>query len=612
MARRIGLAANTEPLVVGEWTRATSAPADTSEGSLFDSMMMMPDTRTTRLPTTVRPTTPSTQQTLVTTTSTSLFDSTEIFYENFTKPDAGSVIVSEDFKPLLEAINRNSSPLKSKFPAIPDKFMDVIKNHTNTLKSLFSDGSTITTTTTLPSTTVSFPEKSLFSASSQSDSNESTFSISRPSGKIDESLIVPALRRQTRLDVSLEKKSRFGLSRPMIRGVITESDRSSEPPEKTVRYFKNHKYSFLTHSRDEKDLTIEEILEVSRSKKDFEVSQRFKPKYPVYIKKNVAHSISGRNAREQELKIKRLLATNIPFPTGRIFDSGTGKVENLDLDKSRTLFPKARDNDDDDDDDDDDEENENDNLEELNDADENEDKNDSTEESEEDDEDSELEDELESNIVIETDDGFDEESGDVGLGSSYIERQLNDADEHREQYDHEKEEKEDTKNYEDENDEDNDEDGKDVEEEYEEEDEEEDEDGEDEDERDGENNDDVDDEDEDEADADFEDDHEEDVEYEDAGEGENEEETKYGDSISEHDEEKERSLNFNERSNQNGQVSTRNSHQNILFPGPLHYRLIPRYPLPVPHQYYQPVHYHLVPRPYAYINRGQHFYSPFI
>ena len=595
MARRIGLAANTEPLVVGEWTRATSAPADTSERSLFDSMMM-PDTKTTRLPTTVRPTTPSTETLVTTTTTTSLFDSTEIFYENFTKPDAGSVIVSEDFKPLLEAINRNSSPLKSKFPAIPDKFMDVIKNHTNTLKSLFSDGSS-TTTTTLPSTTITttLPERSLFSASSQSDSNESMFSVSRPSGKIDESLIVPALRRQTRLDVSLEKNSRFGLSRPMIRGVITESDRSSDPPEKTVKYFKNHKYSFLTHSRDEKDLTIEEILEVSRTKKDFEVSQRFKPKYPVYIKKNVAHSISGRNAREQEIKIKRLLATNLPFATGRIFDSGTGKVEDLDLDKSRTLFPEARDNDDDGD-----EENENDNLEELNDADENEDEND---------EDLELEDELESNIVIETDDGYDEGSGDVGLGSSYIERQLNDADEHQEQYDHEKEE---TKNYEDENDEENDEDGKDVEEEYEEEDEEEDEDGDDEDERDGENNDEVDDEDEDEADADYEDDHEEDGEYEEAGEGENEEEIKNGDSISEHDEEKERSLNFNERSNQNGQESTRNSHQNILFPGPLHYRLVPRYPLPVPHQYYQPVHYQLVPRPYAYINRGQHFYSAFI
>ena len=89
-------------------------------------------------------------------------------------------------------------------------------------------------------------------------------------------------------------------------------------------------------------------------------------------------------------------------------------------------------------------------------------------------------------------------------------------------------------------------------------------------------------------------------------------ERKNGDSVSEFDEEKERSINSDERSNQKGQEMTRNSHQNIPFPGPAHYRLVPHYPLPVPLQYYRPVQYQLVPRPYAYINRGQHFYSAFI
>ena len=482
--------------------------------------------------------------------------------------------------------------------------------------SLYSDRTTTTATTALPSTTTTLPERSLFSASLQSDSNESTFSVTRPSGKIDESLIVPALKRQTRLDVSLEKNSRFGLSRPMVRGVVTESDRSSDPPKKTVKYFKNHKYSFLTHSQDEKDLTIEEILEVSRTKKDFEVSQRFKPKYPVYIKKNVAHSISGRNAREQDQEIKRLLEKNLPFATGRIFDSGTGKVEELDLDKSRSLFLEARD---------DDEDNENDNSEDLDDADEKEDENDSTGELEEDDEDSEIDEELESNIVIEADDGFnDEGSGDyVGFGASYRERQLNDAeddssDEDKEEYDHEEEEKESDKN-------DN---GENVNADYDENDE--DEEGDDEEDKEEDENDEDDEgDDEDVEYKDYEDEEgkEEDVEYEEeedeegddeegeyeeADEGENEEEIKNGDSNNEHDDEKERSFNSDERSNQKGQETTRNSRPNIQFPGPPHYRLVPRYPLPVPLQYYRPVQYQLVPRPYAYINRGQHFYSAFI
>ena len=658
MARRIGLAdlATAKPHVVGEWTLATSTPASSSEGSLFDSMRT-PDAKAARLPTTAPPTKSPVQALVTTTTTTSLFDSTEIFYENFTKPDAGSVIVSEDFKPLLEAINRNASPLKSKFPSIPDKFMDVIKNHTNTLKSLYRDRTTTTLTTTLPATTTTtttLPERSLFSASLQSDSNESTFSVSRPSGKVDESLIVPALRRQTRLDVSLEKNSRFGLSRPTVRGVVTESDRSSDTLEKTVKYFKNHKYSFLTHSRNEKDLTIEEILVVSRTKKDFELSQRFKPKYPVYVKKNVAHSNSGRNAREQDLKMKRLLENNLPFVTGRIFDSGTGKVEELDLDKSRSLFLEARD---------DDEENENDNSEDLDDADEDEYENVSTEEWEEDDEDSEIDDEFESDIVIETYDGFDDEgSGDyVGLGSLYRERQLNDAEDDssnkdEEEYDYEEEEKEDsTKNNgengnENENDveEDNDEESddeegedaegedeegddeedkkdKDEDGEYEEGDDEEgeDEEGEDEEGEDEESEDeggeDEESEDEEGEDEEGEEDKDEDVEYEgnedeegEKDEYEGEEERKNGDSVSEFDEEKERSINSDERSNQKGQEMTRNSHQNIPFPGPAHYRLVPHYPLPVPLQYYRPVQYQLVPRPYAYINRGQHFYSAFI
>ena len=91
-----------------------------------------------------------------------------------------------------------------------------------------------------------------------------------------------------------------------------------------------------------------------------------------------------------------------------------------------------------------------------------------------------------------------------------------------------------------------------------------------------------------------------------------EEEIKNGDSNNEHDDEKERSFNSDERSNQKGQETTRNSRPNIQFPGPPYYRLVPRYPLPVPLQYYRPVQYQLVPRPYAYINRGQHFYSAFI
>jgi len=522
---------------------------------------------------------------------------------------------------------------------------------------LYRDRTTTTLTTTLPATTTTtttLPERSLFSASLQSDSNESTFSVSRPSGKVDESLIVPALRRQTRLDVSLEKNSRFGLSRPTVRGVVTESDRSSDTLEKTVKYFKNHKYSFLTHSRNEKDLTIEEILEVSRTKKDFELSQRFKPKYPVYVKKNVAHSNSGRNAREQDLKMKRLLENNLPFVTGRIFDSGTGKVEELDLDKSRSLFLEARD---------DDEESENDNSEDLDDADEDEYDNVSTEEWEEDDEDSEIDDEFESDIVIETYDGFDDEgSGDyVGLGSLYRERQLNDAEDDssnkdEEEYDYEEEEKEDsTKNNgengnenendveEDNDEESDDEEGEDAEGEDEEGKDEEgdDEEGDDEEgkkdkdedveyeegddeesddeEGDDEEGEDEESEDEEGEDVEGEEDKDEDVEYEgnedeegEKDEYEEEEERKNGDSVSEFDEEKERSINSDERSNQKGQEMTRNSHQNIPFPGPAHYRLVPHYPLPVPLQYYRPVQYQLVPRPYAYINRGQHFYSAFI
>ena len=76
---------------------------------------------------------------------------------------------------------------------------------------------------------------------------------------------------------------------------------------------------------------------------------------------------------------------------------------------------------------------------------------------------------------------------------------------------------------------------------------------------------------------------------------------------------KERSLNAMEKSKPTDQSTIIKRPNRIQFPGPLHYRLVPHYPLPpVPLHYYRPVQYRLVPRPYAYFNRGQLVYPSFI
>ena len=347
LARRAGLA-----VVVGDWTRATSLAPVTkrSSESLFDSMVEA-SSSVTRLPL-LMTRAPSLQNV---TTTTSLFESTEIFYENFTKQDNGSVILSQN--PLLDAINRNITQLRSKLPPIPSTFIDVINNHTNRLKSLFDETPSSThesliQMTTVPSTGTS-SSGSLFSLSLQNDPKENTFSVSRPAGNIEETLIISGDGssfhhqgtddRQTRIDLSLENNSRFGMSRPKVRGfVFDESERSSPSDQssgKKVKLFKNHKYSFSSLVPvAEKDLTIEQILEASQTTKDLDLSPRHKPRYPVYINKNMDNSISGRSARQQDRKFESLDDVNLPFDTGRIFDSGTGQLEDLDPDTTRTLF----------------------------------------------------------------------------------------------------------------------------------------------------------------------------------------------------------------------------------------------------------------------------------
>merc|ERR1712170_329974 len=101
------------------------------------------------------------------------------------------------------------------------------------------------------------------------------------------------------------------------------------------------------------------------------------------------------------------------FATGRIFDSGTGKVEDLDLDKSRSLFLEARGDDDGEDDDED-----------------GEDSDDGEGDNEEEDYE-ETEDNLELNIVIE-EEGSDDEGSVFGFGKL---RTLNNYDDGEENED---------------------------------------------------------------------------------------------------------------------------------------------------------------------------------
>ena len=368
-------------VVIGDWTAAPSTESTTASTgpvvSLFDLMLTPSSPSILTVSSSI--TTPKPSSTATATTATSLFDSTEIFFENFTKKDPTPHHVSVKTMPLKEAIAKifDPIPMASKMPPIPSGFKEVLRNHTLPSSSLFDNVSdtkttrppTLSTTTTLTTISVSSTEASLFSDEMNS-SNSNMFKISRPSGNIDKSLIIhkdgikyedndekdieekEELEGQEK-DLDNEKhndmedveskmedtdKGRFGITRPMIRGfVLDEVERSSSAdklPLTTLKYFNNNKYKTLKH-KNKREMTIEQILDASRAKKGINLGKTMKPNYPVYVKNIVNANEEFRNHLQK--KQEKSLFPAFPFPTGKVFDSGTGKLKNFDLVRSRSL-----------------------------------------------------------------------------------------------------------------------------------------------------------------------------------------------------------------------------------------------------------------------------------
>ena len=347
----------------GDWT---PAPALDQEGemSLFDlENGMTPKSElmsTTKLSSNTEP---STTPTFSSSTMESLFDATEIFYENFTMEDSKPHFISTDFKDIYKAITENKTkPFMKRFPPLPLKFKEVLKNHTgtNVIRSLFDEESSLKQTTessSIVSSITPTTETSKEIVEKTSDTlfsdnvgmkTSNMFTISRTANKDadTESLILGFEKtnkigeKQVRRDDSLD--SRFGLTRPKIRGfVLKEVERSSSSDKvspKTMKIFKNHNYHLIKHSK-KNEMTIEQILDASRARKGFDLSKRVKTQYPVYVNKGEDLIQTHRGARQHNAS-KNIHESPFPFPfqTSGIFYSGTGHIESLDSERRRSLF----------------------------------------------------------------------------------------------------------------------------------------------------------------------------------------------------------------------------------------------------------------------------------
>ena len=322
---------------------ASTESGNTSTGSLFDLMSPPVEVRDSQIEISKKsspPPSPSTSTLTSTSTSTSstsarptsLFDVTEIFFQNFSLPYTD--VKSQEFKPLFLATPNKTQSMKDRLPKIPEKFKEVLSNHTKAESaSLFDSGSAL----------------------------DNMFSVSRPSGDIDPSLIVDSQTPQEArtleggddTDLQGDTNSRFGLSRPKIRGLmLKEIERSSKPSSLTIKKFKNHKYDFLKNKR-KKEMNIEQILDASNARKRFDLSKRIKPKSPIYVKRHKGMSTFRaeedhedmtkiRNARQQDREWRGMLP--FPFKTGTIFDSKTGEISHFDLGRSLQL-PKEEEDD---------------------------------------------------------------------------------------------------------------------------------------------------------------------------------------------------------------------------------------------------------------------------
>ena len=316
----------------------TTESGRTSTGSLFDLLSPGSETNTREL---ARKTTRSTStETVLATTRTtqrspSLFDITEIFFQNFSTPAPVATLVTEDLQPLLETKKHHLS-MKDRLPGLPEKFREVLKNHTQP-QSLFSDDSWVDDATVVVSST----------EETQKNGSDNMFRVSRQNGTVDPSLIIHTssrIQNDEKTEVVPERKSRFGLSRPKIKELfLTEVERSSNPIPSSIKSLKKHKYKFLKQ-KAKKDLKIEEILEASSTRKRFDLSGGLKPKTPIYVKKNLGisnfrpekklHDVRRtRNIEEPESAWERILPA-FPFKTGKIFDSKTGEIRHFELGRS--------------------------------------------------------------------------------------------------------------------------------------------------------------------------------------------------------------------------------------------------------------------------------------